>query len=109
MTGTQRRTGGAGGERRGRDDRRGQAAEKSNYIERVEEGAAESVALLRRFGEIGARRGELEPDEMEAAPAGYAEQQDTIDRLDLWDLERKLDVTNRRAAVRRATELDLLP
>ena len=35
MTGTQRRTGGAGGERRGRDDRRGQAAEKSNYIERV--------------------------------------------------------------------------
>ncbi len=35
MTGTQRRTGGAGGERRGRDDRRGQAGEKSNYIERV--------------------------------------------------------------------------
>src|SRR6185436_4505439 len=35
LTGTQRRTGGAGGERRGRDDRRGQAAEKSNYIERV--------------------------------------------------------------------------
>jgi small subunit ribosomal protein S5 len=35
LTGTQRRTGGAGGERRGRDDRRGQATEKSNYIERV--------------------------------------------------------------------------
>ena len=35
MTGTQRRGGGAGGERRGRDDRRGQAPEKSNYIERV--------------------------------------------------------------------------
>jgi len=35
LTGTQRRTGGAGGERRGRDDRRGQSAEKSNYIERV--------------------------------------------------------------------------
>ena len=35
MTGTQRRSGGAGGERRGRDDRRGQAGEKSNYIERV--------------------------------------------------------------------------
>jgi small subunit ribosomal protein S5 len=35
LTGTQRRTGGAGGERRGRDDRRGQVAEKSNYIERV--------------------------------------------------------------------------
>ena len=35
MTGTQRRSGGAGGERRGRDDRRGSASEKSNYIERV--------------------------------------------------------------------------
>ena len=35
MSGTQRRGGGAGGDRRGREDRRGQAAEKSNYIERV--------------------------------------------------------------------------
>jgi small subunit ribosomal protein S5 len=35
MSGTQRRGGGAGGDRRGRDDRRGQQAEKSNYIERV--------------------------------------------------------------------------
>ena len=39
MAGTQRRGGGAGGERRGRDggDRRGggQAQDKSNYIERV--------------------------------------------------------------------------
>ena len=35
MSGTQRRGGGTGGDRRGRDDRRGQAAEKSNYIEKV--------------------------------------------------------------------------
>jgi small subunit ribosomal protein S5 len=35
LTGTQRRGSGAGGERRGRDDRRGPAPEKSNYIERV--------------------------------------------------------------------------
>ncbi len=36
MSGTQRRTGGTGGDRRGRDDRRGgQQQEKSNYIERV--------------------------------------------------------------------------
>src|SRR4249919_4013659 len=34
MTGTQRRSGG-GGDRRGRDDRRGQAADKTAYIERV--------------------------------------------------------------------------
>jgi small subunit ribosomal protein S5 len=35
LTGIQRRTGGAGGDRRGRGDRRGPAPEKSNYIERV--------------------------------------------------------------------------
>ncbi len=35
MSGTQRRSGGAGGERRGRDDRRGQAQDKSMYLERV--------------------------------------------------------------------------
>jgi ATP-binding cassette ChvD family protein len=58
----------------------------------VEEGAAESVALLRRFEEIGATLGEMDPDEMEKALVEYGELQDTIDRLDLWDLERKLDV-----------------
>ena len=35
MSGPQRRSGGAGGERRGRDDRRGSSPEKSAYIERV--------------------------------------------------------------------------
>ncbi len=35
MSGSQRRGGGAGGDRRGRDDRRGQGGDKSNYIERV--------------------------------------------------------------------------
>ncbi|MGD9571633.1 MAG: energy-dependent translational throttle protein EttA [Thermoleophilia bacterium] len=58
----------------------------------VEEGAAETVALLRRFEEIGARLGEMEPDEMETALVEYGELQEQIDRLDAWDLERKLDV-----------------
>ena len=58
----------------------------------VEEGAAEQVALLRRFEEIGARLGEMEPDEMETALVEYGELQEEIDRLDAWDLERKLDV-----------------
>src|SRR6476646_2197091 len=35
MSGTQRRGGGAGGDRRGRDDRRGQQAAKNAYVERV--------------------------------------------------------------------------
>jgi energy-dependent translational throttle protein EttA len=58
----------------------------------VEEGAAATVALLRRFEEIGARLGEMEPDEMEAALVEYGELQEQIDRLDAWDLDRKLDV-----------------
>jgi energy-dependent translational throttle protein EttA len=58
----------------------------------VEEGAAATVALLRRFEEIGARLGDMEPAEMEAALVEYGELQEQIDRLDAWDLDRKLDV-----------------
>ncbi len=58
----------------------------------VEDGAAATVALLRRFEEIGARLGEMDPDEMEAALVEYGELQEQIDRLEAWDLERKLDV-----------------
>ena len=58
----------------------------------VEEGVAHQVELLRRFEDIGARLGEMEPDEMEAALVEYGELQEQIDRLDAWDLDRKLDV-----------------
>jgi ATP-binding cassette ChvD family protein len=58
----------------------------------IEEGVAGQIALLRRFEDIGARLGEMEPDEMEAALVEYGELQEQIDRLDLWDIERKLDV-----------------
>ena len=51
-----------------------------------------TVGLLRRFEEIGARLGEVEPDEMEALLAEYQEVQDEIERRNAWDLERKLDV-----------------
>jgi energy-dependent translational throttle protein EttA len=57
----------------------------------VEEGAAETVALLRRFEDLGARLGEMDPDAMEAALVEYGELQEQIDKLDAWDLERKLD------------------
>jgi len=58
----------------------------------VEEGVADQVALLRRFEDIGARLGEMDPDEMEAALVEYGELQEQIDRLDAWDLDGKLDV-----------------
>jgi energy-dependent translational throttle protein EttA len=59
---------------------------------KVEEGIADQVALLRRFEDIGARLGGMDPDEMETALVEYGELQETIDRLDAWDLDRKLDV-----------------
>jgi energy-dependent translational throttle protein EttA len=58
----------------------------------VEEGVVDSMALLRRFEEIGARLGEVEPDEMEALLAEYQEVQDEIERRNAWDIERTLDV-----------------
>ena len=58
----------------------------------VEEGVADAIALLRRFEEIGARLGEVEPDEMEALLAEYQEVQDEIERRNAWDIERTLDV-----------------
>jgi ATP-binding cassette ChvD family protein len=58
----------------------------------VEEGVAGSMALLRRFEEIGAGLGEAGPDEMEALLAEYQEVQDEIERRNAWDIERTLDV-----------------
>ena len=58
----------------------------------VEEGVASSMELLRRFEEIGARLGEVEPDEMEALLGEYQEVQDEIERRNAWDIERTLDV-----------------
>jgi energy-dependent translational throttle protein EttA len=58
----------------------------------VEEGVADSMALLRRFEEIGARLGEVDPNEMEALLAEYQGVQDEIERRNAWDIERTLDV-----------------
>ncbi len=58
----------------------------------IELGVADTAGLLRRFEEIGARLGEVDPDEMEALLADYQDVQDEIERRNAWDLDRTLEV-----------------
>jgi ATP-binding cassette ChvD family protein len=59
----------------------------------VEEGVAETRALLTRFDEINARFGEdLSPEEMDKVMAEQARVQDAIDAAGAWELDRTLEV-----------------
>ena len=59
----------------------------------VEEGVAETRALLNRFEEVSARLGEaLEPDAMEKLLEEQAGLQDKIDAVNAWDLDRTIDI-----------------
>jgi sulfate-transporting ATPase len=59
----------------------------------VEEGVAETRALLTRFDEINARFGEdLAPEEMEKLLEEQARVQDAIDAANAWELDRTLEV-----------------
>ncbi len=59
----------------------------------VEEGVAETRALLHRFEEIGARFAEpLEDDEMNALLEEQAKLQDRIDAAGAWELDRTLEI-----------------
>ncbi len=59
----------------------------------VEEGVAETRALLRRFGEVSARFGEpLDDDEMNALLEEQSKLQDQIDAVDACELDRTLEV-----------------
>ena len=58
----------------------------------IEDGVADTVALLRRFEEIGVQLGSADPDEMESLLEEYQRVQDEIERRNAWDLERTLDV-----------------
>ena len=59
----------------------------------VEEGVAETRALLTRFDEINARFGEdLSAEEMDKLLAEQARVQDAIDHANAWELDRTLDV-----------------
>ena len=59
----------------------------------VEEGVAETRALLEEFNAISDRFSEpLEPDEMEKLLARQAKLQDCIDAANAWDLDRRLEI-----------------
>jgi len=61
----------------------------------VEEGVAETKALLDEFNEISARFAEpMSDDEMTALIEKQGALQDRIDAADAWDLERKLEVAS---------------
>ncbi len=59
----------------------------------VEEGVGPQRAKLDRYGELSAKLAEpLEPDEMTEVLDEFQAVQDAIERDDLWDLDRKLEV-----------------
>src|SRR5881296_103099 len=59
----------------------------------VEEGVAETRALLTRFEEVSARLGEpIEADEMEKLLDEQARLQDRIDAVNAWDLDRTVEL-----------------
>jgi energy-dependent translational throttle protein EttA len=69
------------------------ANETRTVREVVEEGAAETVALLKEFEEINARFAEpMEPDEMDALIARQGEVQEKLDASEAWDLESRLEM-----------------
>ncbi|HXJ83213.1 MAG TPA: energy-dependent translational throttle protein EttA [Candidatus Methylomirabilis sp.] len=59
----------------------------------VEDGVAETRALLARFDEINLRLGEpLDPDEMEKTLEEQARVQDAIEAVNAWDLDRSVEI-----------------
>ena len=66
---------------------------EKDVLGNVEEGVAETRALLERFDAINMRFGEdLSPEEMEKVMAEQAEVQDAIDAANAWDLDRTLEI-----------------
>ncbi len=64
-----------------------------NVLGNVEEGVAETRALLTRYDEVNAKLGEdLSPDEMEKVLDEQSRIQDKIDASNAWDLDSRLDL-----------------
>jgi sulfate-transporting ATPase len=64
-----------------------------NVLGNVEEGVADTKALLARYDEVNARLGEdLSPEEMEKVLDEQARIQDRIDASNAWDLDSRLEL-----------------
>ena len=67
--------------------------ESKDVLGNVEEGVAETRALLTRFEEVSAKFAEpMSDDEMEALLGEQAKLQDAIDAAGAWELDRRLEV-----------------
>jgi len=67
--------------------------EKKTVRQVVEEGVQEVVDALREFDEINLKFGEdLTPAELDKLMARQGEVQETLDRLNAWDLDSRLDL-----------------
>ncbi len=70
-----------------------QLNEEQTVDECVAEGVAESQAILDRYNEINEKFAEeMTPEEMEALIEEQAQVQDKIDHLNLWELDRQLEI-----------------
>ncbi len=59
----------------------------------IQQGVAESQAILDRYNELNMKLGEdLSPEEMDAVIAEQAVYQDKIDALNLWELDRSVEI-----------------
>ncbi len=64
-----------------------------NVLENVQDGVAEKMAIVRRWGEISARFAEpMDEDEMNRLLEEQAKVQDKMDAGNLWELERHLEI-----------------
>jgi len=67
--------------------------ETRTVLEVVREGAAETMALLQEFEEIGLKFGEpLDDDEMNKLIERQGEVQEELDRLNAWDIDSRLEM-----------------
>jgi sulfate-transporting ATPase len=66
---------------------------KKTVLGNVEEGVAETKALLERFDEMNAKLGEdLSPEEMDKVMDEQGRLQDRIDAVNAWDIESQLEL-----------------